>query len=90
LAAEGAAALGLVSSFNPDLILLDLRMPVMDGKAFLVAYQKLNLPPCPIIIFSAALLGEPPMEATVYLPKPFDLNDLFTHIATLLNRTPPS
>ena len=37
---DGAAALELLRDRHPDLILLDLRMPVMDGWAFMEAYRR--------------------------------------------------
>lgn len=39
-AENGLAALKALSNFTPDLVLLDLHMPVMDGEAFLEAYRK--------------------------------------------------
>lgn len=49
-AENGAEALDLLNNYFsgaaslPDVILLDLNMPVMDGFSFLSAFQKLNLP----------------------------------------------
>ncbi len=51
---DGAQALALLETFSPDLVLLDLKMPVMDGTAFLEAvrrdprYEKL-----PIVVVTA-------------------------------------
>lgn len=39
VAFNGKEALAITETFNPDVILLDLRMPVMDGVAFLKAYD---------------------------------------------------
>lgn len=36
---DGVEALQLVTKFHPDIILLDLKMPRMDGIAFLEEYQ---------------------------------------------------
>jgi CheY-like chemotaxis protein len=54
-AANGKQALGLVSQEAPDAIVLDLWMPVIDGRGFLARCRA--LPTCrnvPIIVMSAA------------------------------------
>ena len=57
-AGNGQAALDVLDEFRPDLILLDLRMPVMDGWEFVRTYRKLPGPHAPIIAFVAALRAE--------------------------------
>jgi len=52
-AEHGAEALARVTSNRPDLILLDVEMPVMDGPAFAHAYQKTPPPHAPVIVLSA-------------------------------------
>jgi CheY-like chemotaxis protein len=50
---DGKAALELLEDHQVDLILLDLRMPVLDGIGFLEAYQPLTRTERPkIIVFS--------------------------------------
>lgn len=50
---NGKEALELLKKNKPDIILLDLRMPVMDGIEFLKQLQpKENLPDAKIIVFS--------------------------------------
>lgn len=49
LAGNGRAALEAIPRFDPDVILLDLLMPEMDGWTFLSAYGG----PVPIIVISA-------------------------------------
>jgi DNA-binding NarL/FixJ family response regulator len=50
---NGKEALEILKTETPDIILLDLRMPVMDGIEFLKRLQpKDNLPDTKIIIFS--------------------------------------
>jgi CheY-like chemotaxis protein len=54
MAENGAAALSLVPQFQPDIILLDLMMPVMNGLEFLKALRN-ELDPADypaIIVFS--------------------------------------
>jgi two-component system response regulator VicR len=47
---NGQEALDKLKDFEPDVILLDLLMPVMDGKQFLKAFN--NTRRIPIIVFS--------------------------------------
>jgi CheY-like chemotaxis protein len=80
-AGDGQAALELLENFHPDLILLDLRMPVMDGWEFTRSYRALPGPHAPIIAFVAALSAhalQAQIGAAVLLEKPFDLDDLIT------------
>lgn len=39
-AVNGLRALKILNDFRPDLVLLDLRMPVMDGETFLEKFRK--------------------------------------------------
>ncbi len=53
LAYDGSEALEVVEKIEPDIILLDLKMPRMDGIAFLEAYQPQLLKRKPkIVVFS--------------------------------------
>ena len=50
---NGEEALALTSQSDPDIIFLDLRMPVLDGIGFLRAYKpKTDHPKVKIIVFS--------------------------------------
>ncbi len=50
---NGKEALEITETYEPDLILLDLRMPVMSGVEFLSAYNlKLDHPKVKVIVFS--------------------------------------
>jgi two-component system, chemotaxis family, chemotaxis protein CheY len=78
-AAHGAAALGLLDQHHPDVILLDMRMPVMDGWTFARAYRQRPAPHAPIVIMSAATDAQQwasEVEAQAVMPKPFDLEAL--------------
>ncbi len=53
LAHSGKDALEKTEDFEPDIILLDLRMPIMDGVEFLKQYNlKENHPDVKVIVFS--------------------------------------
>src|SRR5919204_6951100 len=54
-APNGQVALEALADFQPSLILLDLRMPVMDGWEFARRYQLSPGPHVPIVAFVAAL-----------------------------------
>ncbi len=49
---NGVEALEVLKTEKPDLILLDLRMPKMDGLTFLAELQKIDHPDYKIIVFS--------------------------------------
>jgi PAS domain S-box-containing protein len=79
-AANGAEALQMVRELRPAVILLDMRMPVMDGWEFARAYQSLPEPKAPIVVMTAASDAGGRAEeigAGAWLGKPFDLADLF-------------
>jgi DNA-binding response OmpR family regulator len=85
---NGKAALGLVRRFTPDLLLIDLMMPYMNGEEFTAHVRKIaGLESVPIIVVSAARRG-PELGARIgaveYLSKPFDLFELSERINRLL------
>src|SRR5581483_9805219 len=53
-AADAAAALDLLSRWEPDLILLDFYMPGMDGASFIRAYRERPEPHAPIVVLSGS------------------------------------
>jgi CheY-like chemotaxis protein len=86
-ASNGQVALELLAEFQPGLILLDLRMPVMDGWEFARRYQLTPMPHAPIVAFVAALnVAEDcaDLPTAAILSKPFDLDDLLTAVRNQL------
>lgn len=85
-AAEGNAALDLITSEEVDVVLLDLMMPLMDGWAVLWKLHDLERHP-PVIVMSARdeyWSKNPPLGAVRYLHKPFPLEDAVTSVREVL------
>lgn len=85
LACDGLEALEAVGERCPDLVLLDLQMPRLDGLAFLEVLDKACLREFPVIIVSGngrAREAAPMVEAV--LQKPVDLDVLLQCVARLL------
>jgi CheY-like chemotaxis protein len=83
-ARHGQEALDLVDHERPDVILLDLMMPVMDGVAFSQALRgRPAASDVPIVVISAD--GNPQRATSVgavgYLAKPFDIDALLAQVA---------
>jgi two-component system chemotaxis response regulator CheY len=86
-AANGQAALRALAEFQPSLILLDLRMPIMDGWEFAHLYERLPGEHAPIVAFVAALNAEEEcadLTTAGILTKPFDLDDLLEAVRSQL------
>ncbi len=78
-ATDGQQALERCDRVPPDVILLDMRMPVMDGWEFARTYRQRPGPHAPIVIVTAALdVAKDAKEigADGFLGKPFQLDDL--------------
>jgi CheY-like chemotaxis protein len=76
---HGAAALELAERFRPLVILLDMRMPVMDGWEFARQYRERPGPHAPIVVVTAArdaIARAAQIAADGVLPKPFRLQQL--------------
>lgn len=77
-AGNGREALNSISEALPNVILLDLYMPVMDGWEVL-AYLEEHHPALPVIVMSAAPADRVTGSighAAGYLPKPFNVDQL--------------
>jgi DNA-binding response OmpR family regulator len=81
IAANGRAALDEARRERPDLVVLDLMMPVMDGRAMLQAMRAdPALRDVPVLVMSAApaLFAELPVRPQAFLQKPFDIEAMVT------------
>jgi CheY-like chemotaxis protein len=92
-AENGAVALRAVEHTVPCAILLDMRMPVMDGWTFARSYRELPVPHAPIIVLTAARDAAEwarQVQAADYLGKPFEVDELLNRVQRLVARSQPS
>ena len=85
-AANGQEALTVLDEWTPNVILLDLMMPVMDGWAFRKEQLRRDGEAAPVVILSAA--GEleshrAALSAAAFIPKPFDIDRVVETIAAV-------
>lgn len=82
-APNGAVALERVAANAPDVILLDLWMPVMDGWQFLREYRGQPGPRAAVIALTAAQYDparHTDIDADAFLTKPFSLDALIERV----------
>jgi len=79
-AGNGREALDVSREWQPDLIVLDLMMPEMDGWAFRARQRQVDeLAGVPVVVTSAAnnlRRHQRLLEPCILLAKPFELDDL--------------
>ena len=94
-AADGAQALELVNKVRPDLIVLDIMMPNMNGYEFLEKIrQNLATATIPVLILTALDSYENEVKgfslgADDYLTKPYNINVLLARMKRLLMKNRP-
>ena len=86
-AANGSNALMLATSHNPDILILDLGLPDMDGLDVIKKLRKISQ--MPIIVISARGHDREKVEALDagaddYLTKPFSVTELLARIRVIL------
>jgi len=92
-AANGLEALDVVAHGMPDLILLDMKMPIMDGWMFAAEYNRRYHDGAPIVVMTAA---EDPagraneIGAEDWIAKPFELDHLLETVRRHIGPAPPS
>src|SRR5215210_5403197 len=90
-AANGMQALHRARDAAPDVIILDLNMPMMSGDAFLYAWRVgAETHSVPVVAISAAYPTLQPGDLGVeaFFPKPFDVDLLVGHVKDLLTYRP--
>ena len=86
VAMNGEEALERVEQDPPRLILLDLKMPVMDGWGFAAHYRQRPGPHAPIVVMTAAHDSRgraAEIGADGYISKPFDGENLLAIVRRL-------
>jgi AmiR/NasT family two-component response regulator len=88
-AADGETAVRLAEQLRPDLVILDIKMPIMDGLAAAERIAEANIAPVVILTaFSQRDLVERAraVGAMAYLVKPFQKSDLVPAIEIAMSR----
>ena len=92
VAQTGAEAYSMVTSQCPDVVILDLGLPDMDGMKILQGVREWSA--MPVIVVSARTHERDKVEALDlgaddYITKPFDLPELLARITVQLRNTSP-
>ena len=96
VAADGAQAVETTTSFEPEIIFMDLDMPVLNGYEAARAIRCTPLAQQPFLVALTASTGVAVEVATracgfdFYLRKPADTNALLALVADLSTRTRPA
>ncbi len=91
-AADGSEALHLACDEHPDLVILDVMMPGMDGHS--VCHGIRWFSDIPVIMLTAKagvddIVHGLDLGADDYVVKPFNVNELAARVKTVLHRTRP-
>jgi DNA-binding response OmpR family regulator len=91
--ADGADALQKVEKLSPDLVVLDIMLPKMDGFAVLGELRKTR-PRLPVIVLTSKGLENDKLQgfrlgADDYVTKPFSVQELLARVHAVLKRSQP-
>ena len=87
-AENGQRALEAIREASIDLVILDLQMPVMDGRSFFREFELLrNRPPVVLLSAFGAQIARQELGAEAALNKPFEIEALTEMVNSVLERT---
>ena len=81
----------MIERATPDLIVLDMKMPVMNGREFADEYRRRQRSPAPIVVVTAADDAQrraAEVGASGWIAKPFDPDALVDSVTRLLRPRP--
>jgi len=93
IANNGVEVLKLIEEKKPDLVILDMIMPILDGLGVLERLNTINLDPMPHIIVSSAIGHDKitkkalALGADYYVLKPFNMDILVERIRDIINNS---
>ena len=92
-AATGAEALRLAADFRPDVVLLDLGLPDLDGMEVLAGIRGWS--PVPVVVLSARGTSQEKVAALDagaddYVTKPFSMDELLARLRVAQRRAMPA
>ena len=92
LAADGGTALARIEAEKPDLVLLDVMMPVLDGWQVLEQISKMDGDRPRVIVMTAKSGGSDLVKgmefgADEYVTKPFEIDELMEVVTAVLSRS---
>ena len=93
VAENGVEALKLIEEKKPDLVLLDIIMPILDGLGVLGRLNTMDLNPMPHIIVLSAVSQDKIIQRAIslgadyYIVKPFNMEVFVNKIRQIINET---
>ena len=84
---NGADAIEVMHTFTPDAVVVDLQLPVMDGRSFIELYRRRVRPAASIIVMSGRSDGRAIAQsvgAEGYVAKPVEVDDLLRALSLSL------
>lgn len=87
---DGGKAVELFRSMNPDMVLLDIMLPVMDGWSVCAKIRETSRTPIIMITAKSEVFDRIQgleMGADDYIVKPFEMKELIARINAVLRRT---